>query len=391
MKNISRIAFSLAGVLLLAALALLTSFSVFQQLDQITAERQQNYQVIPAAILGALLLGLLAVYFVHLESRQRFKNLALQKTQESLQMQEELSQRLMQSNASLQISQEKMRVFSDNVPSMTASFDENLCCSYANKRYAEYFGFGATDDILGKHLREIIGSDAYSEVEGYFAQALRGHPVSYQRTRKSATGEASYLEVKVLPRGAEGEPAMGCFVVTTDITEHKLVAERIQCIAHHDSLTGLPNRLLFSDRLNHAMSQAKRDTCQFALMYLDLDKFKPVNDSFGHAIGDELLQGVASRIRAEVRESDTVARVGGDEFVVILPNIASRKVAETVAQKIITAIAMPFQLGSQKEPVEIGVSIGIAIYPADANDADALIKAADRAMYKAKQVGGSFS
>lgn len=390
MKNISRIAFSLAGVLLLAALALLASFSAFRQLEQITAERQQNYQVIPAAILGALLLGLLAVYFVHLETRKRFKNLALQKTQESLQMQEELSQRLLQSTASLQISQEKMRVFSDNVPSMTASFDENLYCSYASTRYAEYFGFAVTD-ILGKHLREIIGPDAYSEVEGYFAQALRGHPVNYQRTRKSATGEASYLEVKVLPRGAEGESATGCFVVTTDITEHKLVAERIQCIAHHDSLTGLPNRLLFSDRLNHAMSQAKRDACQFALMYLDLDKFKPVNDSFGHAIGDELLQGVASRIRTEVRESDTVARVGGDEFVVILPNIASRKVAETVAQKIITAIAMPFQLGSQKEPVEIGVSIGIAIYPADANDADALIKAADRAMYKAKQVGGSFS
>jgi diguanylate cyclase (GGDEF)-like protein len=179
--------------------------------------------------------------------------------------------------------------------------------------------------------------------------------------------------------------------VTTDITEHKLVAERIQSIAHHDSLTGLPNRLLFGDRLNQAMSQAKRDACQFALLFLDLDKFKPVNDSFGHAIGDELLKGVADRIRSEVRESDTVARVGGDEFVVILPDLSTREMAEAVAGKIIAALAQPFQLGAQQQTVEIGVSIGIAIYPADASDIDGLIKAADTAMYSAKQVGGSYS
>jgi len=183
---------------------------------------------------------------------------------------------------------------------------------------------------------------------------------------------------------------LGCFAVTTDITEHKLTEERIQRVAHHDGLTGLPNQLLFNDRLSQAISLAKRDSRQFALLYLDLDKFKPVNDALGHSAGDELLKAVATRIRQLVRESDTVARIGGDEFTVILRDIARREEAETVARKIIAAVATPFQLGSQKHSVGIGTSIGIAIYPADGRDADALVKAADSAMYSAKQAGNSF-
>jgi diguanylate cyclase (GGDEF)-like protein/PAS domain S-box-containing protein len=294
-----------------------------------------------------------------------------------------------QAEQAIRDSAESLRQFTDNVPAMTVSFDENLRCLFANKRYADFYGFGAAD-IVGKHVREIIGEDVYREVKGHFAQALRGHPVTYQRTHKLANGESRYLEVKLLPHiGDQGE-VLGCFAVTTDITEHKLAEERIQRVAHHDALTGLPNRLLFNDRLNQAIRLARRDSRQFALLYLDLDKFKPVNDTLGHTTGDELLQAVGARIRRQVRESDTVARVGGDEFTVILPDITGNKEAEVVANKIIDALATPFQLGSQKQRVDIGISIGIAVYPADALDADALIKAADAAMYSAKQVGSSF-
>ena len=115
-----------------------------------------------------------------------------------------------------------------------------------------------------------------------------------------------------------------------------------------------------------------------------------MNDALGHTAGDELLQAVAARIRREVRESDTVARIGGDEFAVILPDIARPAEAEAVARKIIAALTAPFQLGSQKQSVGIGTSIGIAVYPADARDADALVKAADTAMYRAKQARSSF-
>jgi len=183
---------------------------------------------------------------------------------------------------------------------------------------------------------------------------------------------------------------VGIFAVTNDITEHMLAEERIQRMAHHDSLTGLPNRLLFNDRLNQALTLARRDASRFALLYLDLDQFKPVNDTMGHAVGDELLKSAAARIRRQVRESDTVARVGGDEFAVILSDIARREDAAIVAEKIVGALAAPFQLGSPAQSIEIGTSIGIAIYPADAQDADALVGAADAAMYRAKQTGSSF-
>jgi diguanylate cyclase (GGDEF)-like protein len=230
----------------------------------------------------------------------------------------------------------------------------------------------------------------FREIEGHFAQVLQGHPVIYQSTRKLPNGESRHLEIRLLPHRGDHGQVLGCFDVTTDITEHKLAEERIQRVAHHDSLTGLPNRLLFNDRLDQAISLAKRSSRPFALLYLDLDKFKPVNDALGHSAGDELLKAVAARIRNQVRESDTVARVGGDEFIVILPDVARREHAETVVRKIIAALSTPFQVGAPKRSVDIGASIGIAVYPVDAQGADALVKAADNDMYSAKQAGSSF-
>lgn len=288
----------------------------------------------------------------------------------------------------LRESAQELRLFADNVPAMTASWDQNLCCSFANKMYSEFYGF-SSDNILGRHVREVAGEQVYPEIEGYFAQVLQGQPVTYQRTRQLANGEARYLAVKLLPHVGDKGQVLGCFSVTIDITEHKLAEQRMQRVAHHDSLTGLPNRLLFNDRLQQAVSLAKRDTRQFALLYLDLDRFKQVNDSLGHTAGDELLQAVAARIRRQVRESDTVARIGGDEFTVILSDVTRPEEAATVAKKIIAALAKPFQLDSQQRSVEIGSSIGIAIYPSDAGDADALVRAADSAMYGAKQQGNS--
>lgn len=294
-----------------------------------------------------------------------------------------------QAEQALRESAEKLRFFADNIPVMTVSWDENLRCRFANKPFTDFFGF-TTESILGKHLREVIGEKGYEEVEDHFVRVLQGRAVTYQRTRKLPGGEVRYLEINLLPHIGEHGGVQGCFAVTTDITEHKLTEERIQTMAHHDSLTGLPNRLLFNDRLNQAISLAKRDSRQFALLYLDLDNFKPVNDSFGHAAGDELLQAVAARMRRQVRASDTVARVGGDEFNVILSDISRREDAEIVAAKIIAALGKPFQLSGVEQRVQIGGSIGIAVYPTSGQDADALASAADTAMYDAKQAGNSF-
>ena len=197
----------------------------------------------------------------------------------------------------LRDSAEKLRLFADNVPVMTVSWDENLRCRFANKVFTEFFGV-AVEDIIGKHVREVLGEDVYREIESYFVQVLQGqsghlpeNPQARQR-RNPAISRSSFCRISE----TTGK-VLGSFAVTTDITEHKLAEERIQRVAHHDSLTGLPNRLLFNDRLHQAISLAKRDSRQFALLYLDLDKFKPVNDSLGHTAGDELLQGVAARIR----------------------------------------------------------------------------------------------
>jgi diguanylate cyclase (GGDEF)-like protein/PAS domain S-box-containing protein len=289
----------------------------------------------------------------------------------------------------LRESAQQLRVFADNIPAMTVSWDENLRCTFANKVFTAFFDPPGAD-VIGKHAREVFGKTMYDEMHHHFLQVLRGLPVTYQSVGRLHHGIPRYLEFKLLPHVGDHGKVLGCFAVTTDITEHKLTEKRIQRVAHHDSLTGLPNRLLFNGRLEQAICLAKRNRRQFALLYLDLDKFKPVNDTLGHAAGDEILKAAATRMRRQLRESDTVARIGGDEFMIILPDVGRRDHAETVARKLIHSLVLPFELGTRGGDVVIGASIGIALYPDDAQGADALIKAADAAMYAAKQAGTGF-
>ena len=156
-------------------------------------------------------------------------------------------------------------------------------------------------------------------------------------------------------------------------------------LAQHDALTGLPNRILLNDRLAQAIALARRQSKQFAVMFLDLDRFKDINDSLGHAVGDQLLQSVAKRLVAEVRSSDTVCRQGGDEFVILLADIEHAKDAAISAQKILATLTVPHRINQHE--LHISVSIGISIYPDDGADAEILIKNADTAMYHAKEDG----
>ncbi|MBA3597352.1 MAG: diguanylate cyclase [Methylibium sp.] len=168
--------------------------------------------------------------------------------------------------------------------------------------------------------------------------------------------------------------------------ERKQAQTRLQHIARHDPLTDLPNRELFQDRLQTALARAQRDDSQLALLYVDLDKFKHVNDSLGHTAGDLLLQEFARRLKQCVRESDTVARVGGDEFIVLLGGIRSPGDASLVAEKIRKTLGQPFELDGQR--LSVAPSIGIALYPQDGVDSMQLIGQADMAMYRAKKDGG---
>ncbi|HEY4373465.1 MAG TPA: diguanylate cyclase [Burkholderiales bacterium] len=177
----------------------------------------------------------------------------------------------------------------------------------------------------------------------------------------------------------------GVVWVMEDVTEQRADAARIAFLAHHDQLTGMPNRILLADRLRVALAHAIRNKVSCGVMFMDLDKFKNINDTLGHAIGDELLIEVARRLKACVRDSDTVARIGGDEFVAVLPGIRTIEDAEVVARKIQIALTAPYRLSGHD--VSTSPSIGISLFPSDALEADTLVKYADEAMYEAKQAG----
>jgi diguanylate cyclase (GGDEF)-like protein/PAS domain S-box-containing protein len=170
-----------------------------------------------------------------------------------------------------------------------------------------------------------------------------------------------------------------------DITDRKHAQEQMEYQAYHDSLTGLPNRLLFRDRITVALAHAKRSARGAAVMFLDLDQFKLVNDTLGHTVGDRLLQAIGSRLVNCVRGDDTVARMGGDEFTVLLPDLLDRRGAASVAQKVLEAVRHPVHVDQHE--LYVTTSIGIAIFPDDGADAETLLKNADRAMYRAKELG----
>ena len=169
------------------------------------------------------------------------------------------------------------------------------------------------------------------------------------------------------------------------LTRLKQTNEQITDLAHHDNLTGLPNRILFYDRLNQAIKRARRDNAQIALFYLDLDGFKLVNDTLGHDAGDALLREASKRMLACVRESDTVARMGGDEFTVILCKALTDNIKDRVARQIVEALAEPFMINGKS--CMVSVSIGISLYPDHGDTAEQLVKIADAAMYLAKRGG----
>ena len=177
----------------------------------------------------------------------------------------------------------------------------------------------------------------------------------------------------------------GVIVLLNDITDIKRAEETILHMAYHDHLTGLPNRYLFNDRLRMALAQAERSGRKVAIAMLDLDKFKEINDIYGHSFGDRLLQEAANRMTGSVRKSDTIARMGGDEFMIILTEINALEDLSTLGDKILQTFQQPFRLENQD--IHVTTSVGISVYPIDGKDVDSLVKKADIAMYEAKKLG----
>jgi diguanylate cyclase (GGDEF)-like protein len=201
--------------------------------------------------------------------------------------------------------------------------------------------------------------------------------------RKNGEVFPAWLGVSVVHEH-DGRPKYFVYIYS-DMTERKEAQRRIELLAHHDPLTGLPNRLLLRDRVEQAQAQASRMHSRVALMYLDLDRFKTINDSLGHPVGDEMLKEVVTRLKSCVRDSDTISRQGGDEFIILLNDVRDSDAVSRVAEKIHQRMAEPMKV--QHHLLTTSFSIGVALYPDDGQDFDILLQKADTAMYHAKEAG----
>jgi len=285
----------------------------------------------------------------------------------------------------LRASEQKYRVMLDESSDPIFAFSPDGQYDYVNRAFANGVGKGK-DQIIGKRIWDVFPQE---EADKRFAVVRwvfeNGESKTIEVRVPRPDGDRYYLTT-AQPRMSDQGRTISVICISKEITERKIMEDRLAHMAQYDVLTDLPNRTLFSDRLQHAITQAKRDMTRIALIFVDLDNFKTVNDTLGHQVGDLLLMAVASRMLDCVRESDTVGRLGGDEFVILLPTIQEAQDAMVVAEKIRVALNQPFELPGYQR-LNISSSSGICIYPDHGTDGIELSKNADDAMYQAKALG----
>jgi diguanylate cyclase (GGDEF)-like protein/PAS domain S-box-containing protein len=257
--------------------------------------------------------------------------------------------------------------------------------SFANAAVTLLTGFSNEELLQMENFMLVASSDERARILERHPHLLDGETFEgrFDFAIQTKSGEKRITEVAVTT--IPGNENTKMLVIMVDITERKNAEQRLQHLALHDSLTGLANRTLLFDRVGSTITASRRSRTAFALFYIDLDNFKPINDVFGHDAGDSALKIIADRLSSCVRESDTVARVGGDEFILVVRDVTGRKTAEAVAAKVISALSEPLVV--DKQNFQVGTSLGIALYPEHGTDADTLMQHADAAMYTAKRLG----
>lgn len=284
--------------------------------------------------------------------------------------------------------QQRMRLLNDALVAAgnpTFITDREGSIVWTNQAFLNLSGY-AMQDMVGQNPRILqSGQQDASYYRQLWDTISQGEPWSRETVNRRKDGGLYTVQQTITPILGPDGTITHYVSIHEDITTKKATEERIAHQAHHDSLTGLPNRRLLMDRLNQAMAGARRGDHGLALLFLDLDGFKAVNDRLGHLAGDRLLQEVARRLGAQLRESDTLARLGGDEFTILLPATRRDEDIGPMASKVIHALGQPFEIDG--ESVRIGTSIGIARWPEHASSPDDLIAVADQAMYSAKKAG----
>lgn len=286
---------------------------------------------------------------------------------------------------------EKAQVTLQSIGDAVITTDAEMIIDYLNP-IAETLTGWTTADAKGLHMddvfnifREKSGLPAANPIRECLAKncivEMENHTILVRRS----DNKEFHIEDSAAPIRRQDGSILGAVMVFHDVTERKIAQSHLQHIAYHDALTGLPNRALFSKTLSTAISHARLSGKHVAVLFLDLDRFKTINDSLGHGIGDELLTAVGKRLKQCIRENDVVCRMGGDEFTAIINNIESSQSVAAIAEKISESLSKPFSI--QNNVLRVSTSIGITIYPDDGENIDALLKNADTAMYAAKDCG----
>ena len=288
-----------------------------------------------------------------------------------------------QVETALRDSEARVRAIADNLPAMIAEVGRDLRYRFCNAGYAHVFG-GDPARMIGRHLSQIGDPKVLDMIRERVEGVLAGTPQTFEGAMK--IGRRDYLfESRFIPRRDETGEIDGFFAMTVDIADRKRLEQVLRSMATHDALTGLPNRTQLREHFSAAIARSLRQKKVCALYFLDIDKFKQVNDRYGHATGDRVLRVIAERLRSSIRESDLAARLAGDEFVVVTENLTTLEEAGRIGDAILRAMSRPIEI--ETGDLQVGISIGIAIWPRDGEGLDDLLHQADLALYCAKQAG----
>jgi diguanylate cyclase (GGDEF)-like protein/PAS domain S-box-containing protein len=287
---------------------------------------------------------------------------------------------LAESRARVIESEERLRTIADNVPALIAYIDTGMRYAFANQRYQEWFGVKSAD-MLGKTVAEAMGEAFYAPRRAALERCLAGH-ASALEIEEERRGRRRVISTTYLPHVRSGM-VQGIYVLSTDATSAREYERQLHALAHSDHLTGLPNRRSYEERLVQAIARARRSAMAMALVYLDVDHFKQINDGLGHASGDSVLREFAKRLSSTVRATDTVARLAGDEFVIVLEQVGSARECARIADKLLDALRADFLVDGQARQVTASIGIAWSAHP----DQAALAQAADEALYESKRAG----
>ena len=289
----------------------------------------------------------------------------------------------LEAEAALQQSQRRLQMMADNIPAMVTYVDREERYRFVNAYLGEIFQTEPSS-LLGKTLRQTAGARLYAEMQPYAAAALRGEEVMFQGVWTIRKQTFHYQSTYIPDTDTQGV-VQGYYAMTFDISALKETQHRLDMLARVDTLTGLPNRRQFDERLLDAMARARRSETGMAVLFLDIDHFKGINDSLGHAAGDLVLKEFGARLQHQVRSTDIVARLAGDEFVVLMEGIREIQELKALASKIVGAIRPALVVEGRS--VSITTSLGVATYDGDGQTPQDLMAAADRALYAAKRLG----